>query len=71
MFVAAQSFFSQISDARFGGTYMTLLNTLLNFGNKWTSTASLALLDLLTSKVGSNDSTDTSCKTDLQNVKYF
>lgn len=62
-------FFSQISDARFGGTYMTLLNTLANFGNKWTSTCALALLDLLTFKNCSNDSTNICCAADQQKVK--
>lgn len=35
MFVAQMSFFSRISDPVIGGSYMTLLNTIANVGNKW------------------------------------
>ncbi|XP_025424845.1 acetyl-coenzyme A transporter 1-like [Sipha flava] len=50
MFVAMLSFFNRISDPRFGGTYMTLLNTLSNFGIKWTATAAFGLINFLTIK---------------------
>jgi len=33
MFVAVMGFFAKISDPKIGGTYMTLLNTLANFGS--------------------------------------
>lgn len=32
MFVAQMAFFARVSDPKFGGTYMTLLNTLANLG---------------------------------------
>ena len=32
MFVSQMAFFARVSDARVGGTYMTLLNTLANLG---------------------------------------
>lgn len=35
MFVAQMAFFSRISDPVIGGTYMTLLNTIANIGEKW------------------------------------
>lgn len=35
MFVAQMAFFSRISDPVIGGTYMTLLNTIANVGEKW------------------------------------
>uniref|UniRef100_A0A2S2QEU1 Acetyl-coenzyme A transporter 1 n=1 Tax=Sipha flava TaxID=143950 RepID=A0A2S2QEU1_9HEMI len=50
MFIAILSFFSRISDPRFGGIYMTLLNTLSNLGGMLSNTAALGLFDLLTFK---------------------
>jgi PAT family acetyl-CoA transporter-like MFS transporter 1 len=47
MIIATLAFFSRISDSRFGGTYMTLLNTLTNIGGAWTQSVSLGLVDLL------------------------
>ena len=38
MFVAMMAFFTQISDPRIGGTYMTMLNTAGNLASKWPST---------------------------------
>lgn len=35
MFVAQMAFFSRVSDPVIGGTYMTLLNTIANVGNRW------------------------------------
>ena len=32
MFVAMMAFYAKISDPLIGGTYMTLLNTITNFG---------------------------------------
>ncbi|XP_050522836.1 acetyl-coenzyme A transporter 1-like isoform X2 [Daktulosphaira vitifoliae] len=55
IFVAFMAFFSKISDPRFGGTYMTLLNTVTNLGSSWTTTASLSMVDWLTFKNCSND----------------
>lgn len=34
MYVSLMAFFSQVSDPKIGGTYMTLLNTLTNLGKK-------------------------------------
>lgn len=65
------SFFSRISDPRFGGTYITLLNTVSNLGFTWTSTLALGMIDLLTVKVCSKDSKNPCSTMDLQNVKYF
>lgn len=56
------AFFNRISDSRFGGTYMTLLNTITNLGNMWTGTVSLALIDPLTYKTCSSDS-ENNCST--------
>ncbi|CAO1342412.1 unnamed protein product [Diamesa tonsa] len=56
--VAAMAFFARISDPRFGGTYMTLLNTINNFGSKWASTLMLWLVDYLTWKTCSIDSSN-------------
>jgi len=42
--------FARISDARFGGVYLTLLNSMNNFGRSWPSTVCLWLVDLLTIK---------------------
>jgi len=46
MFVAQMAFFAVVADPRFGGTYMTLLNTVANLGAKWPPSLSLYLLDL-------------------------
>jgi len=56
MFVTILAFFSRISDSRFGGTYMTLLNTVANLGHSWTVTAALGMIDWLTFKECSSDS---------------
>lgn len=45
MFVSQMAFFAKISDPLFGGTYMTLLNTLANLGSKWPPSLALYLLD--------------------------
>ncbi|VVC36431.1 Hypothetical protein CINCED_3A008525 [Cinara cedri] len=50
IFISILSFFYRISDLCYGGTYMTLLNTLLNLGNSWTSYIALAAIDYLTVK---------------------
>ncbi|XP_050523109.1 acetyl-coenzyme A transporter 1-like isoform X7 [Daktulosphaira vitifoliae] len=68
MFVAIMGFFSRISDPQFGGTYMTLLNTISNLGLTWTATASLGMIDWLTintctcrSSLKDCDSSDKTC----------
>jgi len=71
MFVAVLSFFSRISDPRFGGTYITFLNTVTNLGATWTSTVALGVIDLLTFKKCSFDS-DNYCSTlDYKNVRQY
>jgi PAT family acetyl-CoA transporter-like MFS transporter 1 len=50
MFVAQMAFFAKVSDPAIGGTYMTLLNTITNFGGNWPSTVGLWLVDILTWK---------------------
>jgi hypothetical protein len=35
MFIAQMAFFNRVSDARIGGTYLTMLNTLANLGGQW------------------------------------
>jgi MFS transporter, PAT family, solute carrier family 33 (acetyl-CoA transportor), member 1 len=70
MFVALLAFYSRISDPRFGGTYMTLLNTLSNLGNAWSTFAVLRVVDLLTFRECSFDSKNDCSTLDLQNVSY-
>lgn len=50
MFVACMAFHAKVSDPVIGGTYMTLLNTMMNLGGNWPSTLALWLVDPLTSK---------------------
>lgn len=50
IFVAMMAFFAQISDPKMGGTYMTLLNTVNNFGGNWPATLVLSIVDRLTWK---------------------
>jgi len=70
MFVALLAFYSRISDPRFGGTYMTLLNTLSNLGNAWATFTALGMVDLLTFKECSFNSKNDCSTLDLQNVSY-
>ncbi|KAE9540687.1 hypothetical protein AGLY_003932 [Aphis glycines] len=58
MFVATLAFFSRISDYRIGSTYMTLLNTFANLAYMWSSTAALGMIDVLTLRECSLDSTN-------------
>lgn len=48
-FLSFMTFFSQISDPHIGGSYMTLLNTLMNLASKWPNLLSLWSLPKLTS----------------------
>ncbi len=48
VFVSAMTFFSKISDSTIGGSYMTLLNTIANWGSKWPNVTVLWLLPKLT-----------------------
>jgi PAT family acetyl-CoA transporter-like MFS transporter 1 len=51
IFVSAMTFFSKISDPAIGGSYMTLLNTIANWGSKWPNVTMLWLLPKLTLNV--------------------
>ncbi|VVC28209.1 Hypothetical protein CINCED_3A024306 [Cinara cedri] len=68
MSVSTVAFFSRISDSRFGGTYMTLLNTLSNLGHAWSSSVAIGMIDLLTFKKCSLDPDNNCSTTDLQNT---
>lgn len=48
IFISLMSFFSKISDPSIGGSYMTLLNTITNWGYKWPSVLILWLIPKLT-----------------------
>jgi PAT family acetyl-CoA transporter-like MFS transporter 1 len=48
MFTAQITFFNQIADARMGGTYMTLLNTVWNLSSKWPQYLMLHAIQQLT-----------------------
>ncbi|VVC28206.1 Major facilitator superfamily domain,Acetyl-coenzyme A transporter 1 [Cinara cedri] len=69
MVIAYSAFFSRISDPRFGGTYMTLLNTILNLGYSLSASTVLIMADVLTFKKCSFDTIANNCSTlDLQNM---
>lgn len=48
MSLMGQAYFSKISDPRFGGTYLTLLNTVFNLGSRWPVSLALTLVEPLT-----------------------
>jgi len=50
MGVSDTAFMARISDPLVGGTYMTLLNTVGNFGSRWFKTFFLWLVDFITWK---------------------
>lgn len=45
MFVSGMAFHAKISDPAIGGTYMTLLNTIMNMAGTWVGTLALWLTD--------------------------
>ena len=55
MFVAQMAFFNRVSDARIGGTYLTMLNTLANLGAQWPGTVVLALKGAIERTPGAPD----------------
>ncbi|XP_060833849.1 acetyl-coenzyme A transporter 1-like isoform X2 [Rhopalosiphum padi] len=67
MLTALVAFYCRISDARFGGTYMTLLNSLSNIGNLLATSVSFAMVDLLTVMECSFDSKNNCSNSHLQN----
>ena len=52
IFISFMTFFSKISDANIGGTYMTFLNTINNLGYIWPTSLALWLLPKLTMYAG-------------------
>jgi len=48
MFTTSSAFYTRISDARIGGTYLTLLYTITNLGNTWPNFFVYYLVDLFT-----------------------
>jgi len=70
MFVALLAFYSKISDPRFGGTYMTLLNTLSNLGGAWSSSVAIGMIDFLTFKQCSLDRKNNCSTPNLKHVRH-
>ena len=50
MFVSGMAFHARISDPAIGGTYMTLLNTIMNLAGTWPSTLALWMVDTVSLK---------------------
>jgi len=69
MTVAILAFFSRISDSRFGGTYMTLLNTLSNLGSACSSSVAIGMIDFLTFKECSIDHKNNCSTSNLKKVR--
>lgn len=71
MLVVWISFFTRISDPRFGGTYMTLLNTVRNLGWSVSYTTVIMMVNILTFNKCSNN-VENNCSTEeLKNVIFF
>ncbi|XP_060866110.1 acetyl-coenzyme A transporter 1-like isoform X2 [Metopolophium dirhodum] len=68
MIVALVAFYYRISDTRFGGTYLTLLNTLSNLGMLCSKSAAIGLIDVLTFKECSFDSKNNCSTPNVQNM---
>ncbi|EDV23803.1 uncharacterized protein TRIADDRAFT_26229 [Trichoplax adhaerens] len=56
MYVAQMAFHARVSDPMYGGTYMTLLNTVTNMAGNWPTTVALWLVDDITKTVCSGSS---------------
>jgi len=69
MAIAALTFFSQISDPRFGGTYMTILTTIYYVGGTWTYSVAMGMIDILTFKQCSSHHNNNCSTADLMNVR--
>lgn len=50
MFVSLAAYFVKISDPKYGGTYLTLLNTLSNFAGMWPKLPVMSAVDWLSVK---------------------
>jgi hypothetical protein len=61
-FVSLGAFFAVIADPSIGGTYMTLLNTLSNFGGTWPQYFVLKAVDVFTIATCSLGNTDCATK---------
>lgn len=70
MLVAVHGFFSRICDPRFGGTYMTLLNTVNTLGWAVPKTLALKLVGVLTIYKCSNNALDGCSTSNLNNVSH-
>ncbi|XP_025193858.1 acetyl-coenzyme A transporter 1-like isoform X2 [Melanaphis sacchari] len=68
MMTALVAFYCRISDTRFGGTYMTLLNSFSNAGGLLAKFLSFAFIGLFTFKECSFDSKNNCSTLHLQNV---
>ena len=69
MFVSGMAFHAKISDPVIGGTYMTLLNTIMNMAGTWVGTLTLWLTDNVSMKDCegvSDDSLDCDTMQELQ-----
>jgi len=71
MTITHLSFFIKISDPRFGGTYLTLLNTARSLSWVIPNTVILKMVDILTFNKCSNDDHGGCSTTDFQNVRHF
>lgn len=74
MYVSQMAFHARVSDPMYGGTYMTLLNTVTNMAGNWPTTVALWLVDDITKTIcqGSTNTTVGTCGTStLQKVKYI
>lgn len=73
MYIFTIGFFSRISDSRFGGTYMTMLSTIANFGWVFSNSLALKMVDVLTkSKCSNNDQNNCSTRNlkDVSSKKF-
>lgn len=68
MFVSIMAFNAKVSDSSVGGTYMTLLNTVSNFGGNWPAMLALYFVDPLTWKrcEGGVESFDNACRDSVE-----
>lgn len=71
MLLTIMAFYAIISDPKIGGTNMTLLTTIANIGNIWSSSAALWLIDFLTLKQCSVDTTNKCSSQKDQNVRQL
>lgn len=71
MVISFFNFFIKITDPRFGGTYLTLLDTARSLSWIIPNTVILKMVDIFTLTECSNDGHDSCSTTDLQNAEYF